>query len=165
MKGERAYFNIHKLSHDPSRNRFLRLPTLTDGLPGRIQKETMLNICHGSIHHLSGRLRSLFTAAVPCGQFQADHNTCGLSVHARRCQGKRLLPAPAPTPRSPMPGACKPSRSQVGPGQIAFNDIPVVSSRCDVFILNSGLQLRAFEAHSAGLLSLLGDGGHGVTLM
>lgn len=165
MKGERAYFNIHTLSHDPARNRFLHLPTLTAGPPGRIQKEMMLDICHGSIH-LSERLRSLFAAAVPHGQCQAEHNPCALVVHTLgRCQGGCCSLPQHQLLFPPCQEQEYPSRSQAAPGAIAFNGIPVVSPRCDLFILNSGLSLRGCEAHSAGWLLLLGDGGRGVMLI
>lgn len=138
MKREKGYFNIHKLSHDLARDRFLHLPTLTDGLLGRIQREMMLNICHGSVHHLPGRLRSLFTAAVPSSK-QTTIPVVWLCTpwEGARERGCSLLQHQLPA--SPMPGTWIPSRSQAPPGEIAFNDVPVVSSQCDLFILNSEL--------------------------
>lgn len=120
MKGERAYFNIHKLSHDPARNRFLHLLTLLDGLPGRIQKAVVLNICHGSIHRLSGKLRSLFTAAVPCGQFQELYS-------GRACPGKVTGTETAPCPRTSSP--LRPCQEHVPPAgaRLVLEKLPLIT--------------------------------------
>lgn len=113
-----------------ARNRFLHLPILTDGLPGRIQKQMML--------------KSVVTLSIIFWEAQVPVYSCYAQwpVPSRPqylCPGERLLPAPAPTPCFPMPGTWILSRSQGAPGEIAFNDIPVVSSQFALFILNLGL--------------------------
>lgn len=84
----RVYFDILKLSHDPARNGFLHLLTLPDGLPARTQKEIVLNICPGSIHHLSG-------ISGPCLQLLCPVPVPSRSQSPGRVPGIEAAPCPS----------------------------------------------------------------------
>lgn len=119
-------------------------PAWLVGLPGRLQRQMVLNGLDG----LSGRLRTCLTPAICYGNFQAEPKTQGLAVYTQKLgsgcappgvgtreRGWSLLPSPCfPCARHPHSQA----GSRLDPTEITFNDIPVVSSPCDL-CWNSGL--------------------------
>lgn len=93
--------------------------------------------------------------------FQADPKIQGLATHPPKAGvwlctpwvGTRERGCSMPhhqPPVSPALGTCVPSRSQAGPGEITFGDIPVVSSPSERFVLKlrALIDSWAFKGHA-----------------